>query len=62
MNMYIYVFIYYYSYMPCIGGVDKVWRVLRLLPKSEIVELIETQNTVEVCIMMDFRVYGMLTL
>jgi redox-regulated HSP33 family molecular chaperone len=32
----------------CSCGVDKVWRTLRLLPKSELVELIETQNSVEV--------------
>lgn len=32
----------------CNCSVEKVWRALRLLPKSDIAELIETQNSVEV--------------
>ena len=32
----------------CNCSVEKVWRALRLLPQSDIVELIETQNSVEV--------------
>ena len=32
----------------CSCNVEKIWRVLRLLPKTDIVELVETQNNVEV--------------
>ena len=33
----------------CSCSDEKIWRVLRLMPKSEVIELIETQNSVEVC-------------
>jgi hypothetical protein len=39
----------YWSKCPkyaCNCGVEKVWRVLRMLPKQEIIELVETQNKV----------------
>jgi hypothetical protein len=32
----------------CNCDVSRVWRALRLLPKTDIIELIETQNTIEV--------------
>ena len=35
-------------YYSCSCSDEKIWRILRLLPKSEVVELIETQNNVEV--------------